>query len=184
MGSLRAARATPPPPSASEHPPASVALMRVNHAGEVAAQALYHGQAWGADAELRQFLVEASFEEQDHLHWCLERLKHLGGRPSYLEGLWYWGALGIGSLVGIFGKRYNLGFLAATEQLVAAHLEDHLAQLSEQDTASRAILEALLNDERKHAESATEQGGGALPRPVVSGMRLLAGLFKEVSRSV
>jgi len=153
----------------------SVALMRVNHAGEVAAQALYQGQALAArDGALRKNLERAAAEEDDHLTWCRGRLEELGGRPSYLDPLWYGGSLCIGIGAGLAGDRWSLGFVAETEHRVAAHLEGHLSRLPEQDRRSRAIVRQMRADEQAHALGAEEAGGVPLPRPVKRAMALAA----------
>ncbi len=142
----------------------SAALMRVNHAGEVAAQALYHGQALTAtDPALRRAMEQAAREEDDHLHWCRQRLDELDGRTSLLDPLWYAGALTFGAIAGIAGDRVNLGFLAETEHQVVAHLEDHLSKLPVSDARSRAVLEQMREDEAAHARTAEDRGAVELP---------------------
>ncbi len=151
---------------------ASAALMRVNHAGEVAAQALYHGQALTArDPELRRAMEQAAREEDDHLRWCRQRLDELGGRTSLLDPFWYAGALTFGAVAGIAGDRVNLGFLAETEHQVVAHLEDHLSRLPESDVRSRAVLEQMREDEAAHARGAEDRGAVDLPPLVKRAMR-------------
>jgi ubiquinone biosynthesis monooxygenase Coq7 len=150
-------------------------LMRVNHAGEVAAQGLYHGQALTARRpEIRAAMERAAREEGDHLAWCRDRLDELGDRPSLLAPLWYAGSVAIGSLAGAAGDRWSLGFMAETERQVEGHLEDHLSRLPEGDDRSRAILEQMKADEVKHAESAMAAGGAQLPAPVRLLMKLTA----------
>lgn len=145
----------------------SVALMRVNHAGEVAAQALYHGQSLTArDPDIAASLERAAVDEQDHLAWCRERVRELGGQTSVLDPVWYAGAFTLGALAGLAGDEWNLGFVAETERQVVAHLEDHLERLPEDDTRSRVILEQMKEDELRHGESAERQGGRALPPPI------------------
>ena len=148
-------------------------LMRVNHSGEVCAQALYQGQALTArNPEAAKALVQASDEETEHLAWCEHRLEELGSRKSLLNPLWYGGSLAMGVLAGALGDRWNLGFLAETERQVEAHLDDHLARLPPQDAKSRAIVEQMKADEIKHAETAIALGGAELPLPVKLAMQL------------
>jgi ubiquinone biosynthesis monooxygenase Coq7 len=150
-------------------------LMRVNHSGEVAAQALYQGQKLTARNEgIRDKLQQAAIEEQDHLAWCAERIAQLGGRRSLLDPFWYGGAFAIGALAGLIGDRVSLGFLAETERQVVAHLDDHLARLSEGDTESRAIIEQMKVDEAGHATTAVTAGAVELPAPVKTLMKLTA----------
>ena len=153
----------------------AIELMRVNHAGEVAAQALYEGQASSAtDPQLRASLQEAAAEEADHLHWCAERLDELGGHTSKLGPLWYFGSLAIGTVAGRSGDRWSLGFLAETEQQVSRHLQDHLAALPAADARSRVILEQMKRDEEVHATNAIERGGAPLPAPVRGLMQMVS----------
>lgn len=142
-------------------------LLRVDHAGEVSAQALYHGQALVARRPaLRELMNEAAREENDHLAWCEQRLHELASRPSYLGPLWYAGSFAIGSLAGAAGDRWSLGFLAETERQVVRHLEGHLQRLPGGDHRSRAILVQMRADEERHATTALHAGAAALPRPV------------------
>ena len=142
-------------------------LMRVNHAGEVAAQALYHGQALTARrGELRDLLDQAALEENDHLAWCEDRLKQLGSRTSYLAPFWYAGSFAIGALAGVAGDRWSLGFLAETEHQVVRHLDGHLAELPQGDERSRTIVTQMRDDESHHATTALRAGGVDLPPPV------------------
>ncbi len=142
----------------------SIALMRVNHAGEVAAQALYQGQAlFSRDASVKEKLALAANEELDHLVWTRERVQALGGRTSVLDPLWYAGAFAIGAAAGAVGDRVSLGFLQATEEQVEAHLASHLARLPPTDYESRAIVEQMKRDEASHAQTARESGATALP---------------------
>jgi len=142
-------------------------LMRINHAGEVAAQALYKGQALVArDEATRARLERAAAEENDHLAWCQERLESLDARPSLLSPIWYAGSFAIGALAGLAGDRWSLGFVVETERQVEAHLDHHLAELPPEDHASRAVLERMKDDEVRHADAAREAGGAELPRPV------------------
>jgi ubiquinone biosynthesis monooxygenase Coq7 len=150
----------------------SVRLMRVNHAGEVAAQGLYQGQALTArDPAVKEAMSQAAAEETDHLAWCEQRLRELNGRTSLLNPLWYLGSLGLGALAGAFGDRTSLGFIAETEKQVETHLRTHLDRLSPKDTRSRAILEQMTHDEIQHGAKAAEMGGAALPIPVTLAMR-------------
>ena len=153
----------------------SVRLMRVNHAGEVCAQALYQGQALTARAStIRAKLERAAREENDHLAWTAERVHELGGRTSLLDPLWYTGSLAIGAAAGLAGDRWSLGFLAETERQVVEHLEGHLRRLPPEDARSRAIVEQMRDDEGRHATTALEAGARELPRPVKALMRLTA----------
>lgn len=150
----------------------SISLMRVNHAGEVAAQALYQGQALTAKSSaVQQKLADASNEELDHLVWTRQRLDELGGHPSLLNPLWYSGAFAIGAIAGALGDKTSLGFLQATEEQVEAHLETHLSRLPAHDTASRAIVEQMKRDEGEHAQTARALGAKELPRSVQALMR-------------
>jgi ubiquinone biosynthesis monooxygenase Coq7 len=158
------------PPDAARH---AAGLMRVNHAGEVAAQALYYGQALVArDEATREHLLYAAREEGDHLAWCAERLGQLGSRPSLLNPLWFAGSATIGAVAGLIGDRVSLGFVAETERQVEAHLDDHLERLPGGDLQSRAILEQMREDEIRHGQDAIARGGEELPRPIQALMRL------------
>jgi ubiquinone biosynthesis monooxygenase Coq7 len=149
----------------------SAALMRVNHAGEIAAQALYHGQAAFAQRpEIRSLLLQAGREEADHLAWCEQRLVELGSRPSLLGPLWYAGSFAIGAAAALAGDRVSLGFVAETERQVEGHLDDHLSRLPPSDERSRAILEAMQRDEKAHGEAALAAGGAELPAPARAAM--------------
>lgn len=157
----------------------SVQLMRINHAGEVAAQGLYHGQALVArQPELRQQLLAAAREERDHLEWCAGRLAELGDGPSRLSPAWYAGSLAIGALAGLAGDRRSLGFVAETERQVSAHLDEHLRRLPEADARSRAVVSAMKQDEERHGAEALQAGGELPPAPVQGLMRAVAGLMK------
>jgi ubiquinone biosynthesis monooxygenase Coq7 len=139
-------------------------LMRVNHAGEIAAQALYHGQAFAArSATTRDQLLDAAREESDHLAWCEERLRELDGAPSLLNPFWYAGSFAIGALAALFGDRASLGFVAETERQVEGHLDEHIDRLPKPDMRSKAILAAMRADEMRHASSARAAGGIELP---------------------
>ncbi|MBK9624213.1 MAG: 2-polyprenyl-3-methyl-6-methoxy-1,4-benzoquinone monooxygenase [Rhodocyclaceae bacterium] len=150
----------------------AAALMRVNHCGEICAQALYQGQALTSkDPEVRQAMEYAAWQETEHLNWTERRITELGGRTSVLNPLWYSGSLAIGILAGKFGDRWNLGFLAETERQVEAHLQAHLERLPAQDMRSREVVAQMKQDEMAHAESAVEHGGVALPLPVRQAMQ-------------
>ncbi|HQU14472.1 MAG: demethoxyubiquinone hydroxylase family protein [Chromatiales bacterium 21-64-14] len=145
----------------------SARLIRVDHAGEVCAQALYQGQALTARRpEIRAKMQQACWEENDHLDWCAGRLRALGHRPSLLNPLWYAGSLAIGAAAGLAGDRWSLSFVAETEAQVGHHLDGHLSRLPTQDHKSRAILEQMKRDEARHATVALESGAAPLPAPV------------------
>jgi ubiquinone biosynthesis monooxygenase Coq7 len=151
------------------------ALMRVNHVGEVCAQALYASQALSThNPVLRQHFLEASKEEGDHLAWTRERLDELGARPSLLNPLWYAGAFGLGLLAGRLGDKVSLGFVMETERQVESHLASHLERLPQGDHASRAIVAQMKDDEARHAQEAEGAGGFELPAPVKALMRASA----------
>ncbi len=148
-------------------------LMRVNHAGEVAAQALYQGQALtSCDPVVRQAMRRSADEEIDHLDWCKKRLDELGGHTSYLNPVWYLGSFSIGTLAGLAGDKWSLGFVAETERQVVEHLQGHLRRLPEKDSKSRVILQQMMEDEARHGSVAMTTGGIELPAVVKSGMRL------------
>lgn len=150
-------------------------LMRVNNAGEVAAQGLYRGQALGArDQAVGAAMIEAAREENEHLDWCQRRLGELDARRSLLDGIWYWGSFTIGALAGSVGDKWSLGFVRETEEQVESHLERHLQRLPAQDSRSRAIIEAMRADEARHARQAAEAGAAELPRPVKTAMTLVS----------
>jgi ubiquinone biosynthesis monooxygenase Coq7 len=160
----------------------SIALMRVNHAGEVAAQALYHGQSLLARSErTRAQLRQAADEERDHLAWCAQRLRELGGRGSLLGPAWYAGSAAIGLLAACAGDRFSLGFVAETERQVEAHLDDHLARLPESDTRSRLILERMREEEARHGAAARLGGGAALPTAARRLMAFGGGLLRRIA---
>jgi ubiquinone biosynthesis monooxygenase Coq7 len=170
-------------PLSSEETQLSTRLMRVNHAGEISAQALYNGQAWVAkNDQTRALLWQAAKEEGDHLVWCQVRLQELGSHTSYLNPLWYTGSFMIGALAGLIGDKYSLGFLAETEHQVEQHLSDHLEKLPEHDYASQAILEQMRIDERQHAQTALEHGGVELPFPVKLLMKLTSKVMTTLSK--
>ena len=173
--------------SARAHPDASVpdanmdeaekkhaaALMRVNHSGEICAQALYQGQALTArDPVVQQKLQQAAQEETEHLAWTAKRVHELGGHLSLLNPFWYTGSLAIGAIAGLLGDKWNLGFLAETERQVGHHLQSHLDRLPQQDEKSRAIVKQMYTDETGHADMATSLGGVGLPQPVQLAMKL------------
>lgn len=148
-------------------------LMRVNHVGEVCAQALYQGQALTARSDhVRAAMQQAAREENDHLAWCKTRLAELDSHPSYLNPLWYAGSFGIGAVAGAAGDAWSLGFVAETERQVVRHLERHLRELPSQDFKSRAILEQMKEDEAGHATAAIEAGAKNLPAPVRLAMKM------------
>ena len=160
-------------------------LMRVNHVGEVCAQALYVGQAAVArDPATRDALLEAAREETDHLAWCADRLRELDDRPSLLNPLWYAGSYAIGVLAGLRGDGWNLGFVAETERQVEAHLDEHLRDLPEADLRSRAILEVMKADEARHAANAEQAGARVLPPPIPTLMAGASALMKKVAYRV
>ncbi len=157
-------------------------LMRVNHVGEVCAQALYYGQAAVArDPVTRAQLLAAAAEETDHLAWCGERLHQLDSRPSLLNPLWYAGSYAIGALAGLHGDGWNLGFVVETERQVEAHLQEHLQSLPEADARSRAIVQVMKEDEARHADNAQAAGARALPEPVQHAMRAASALMKAIA---
>jgi ubiquinone biosynthesis monooxygenase Coq7 len=150
-------------------------LMRVNHVGEICAQALYQGQALTArDPDAKAALQQAAWEETEHLNWCESRLNALGGRRSLLNPLWYTGSLAIGVTAGLIGDKWNLGFLAETERQVCAHLESHLNTLPAQDAKSRAVVAQMKDDEARHATTAIHHGAAELPLPVRLAMKVSA----------
>lgn len=157
-------------------------LMRVNHAGEVSAQALYLGQAAVArDPAIREHLLEAAAQEQDHLAWCAERLAELGSAPSRFDPAWFAGAWAMGALAGLAGDRTSLGFVVETERQVEAHLGEHLTQLPEQDARSRAVVARMQADEARHGQEASAAGAELLPEPVPRLMALAAAVMKWVA---
>ncbi|MGH8704606.1 MAG: 2-polyprenyl-3-methyl-6-methoxy-1,4-benzoquinone monooxygenase [Burkholderiales bacterium] len=163
----------------------AAALMRVNHVGEVCAQALYQGQALTArEPDHRRALERAAREEEDHLAWSAERIRELGGRPSLLNPLWYAGSFAIGIAAGAAGDRWNLAFLAETERQVEEHLSGHLQRLSPEDRCTRVVVEAMRADEAKHRASAIALGAADLPAPLRVGMRALARVMTAVAYHV
>ena len=163
----------------------SAALMRVNHCGEVCAQALYQGQALASkDEHIKEALSQAAKEEEDHLAWCEQRIAELGGRTSLLNPLWFAGSLGIGYAAGRLGDAWNLGFLKETETQVERHLHGHLDRLSPQDEKTRTIVEAMKIDEAQHAHTAQTLGARELPPPVKAVMKLSAKVMTTLSHRI
>jgi ubiquinone biosynthesis monooxygenase Coq7 len=163
----------------------AAALMRVNHCGEICAQALYQGQALASENEgLRQTLGEAAREEEDHLAWTEQRIAELGGRTSLLNPLWYAGSLAIGFAAGKAGDAWNLGFLKETERQVEAHLQRHLDRLSPRDAKTRAVVEVMQRDEAGHARMAESLGARELPGFVKAAMRAAAKVMTSLSYRV
>ena len=160
----------------------SARLMRVNHSGEVAAQALYHGQALTASRpEVAGAMRKAAAEESDHLAWCEQRLRELKGRTSLLNPVWYAGSFAIGAIAGALGDRASLGFVAETERQVESHLRSHVAKLGAADPRSRAILEQMTHDEMQHGAQAASLGGQELPFAVAAAMRITSRLMTRGS---
>lgn len=160
----------------------AAALMRVNHVGEVCAQALYQGQLLTArDPRARLTLQQAAREEEDHLAWSEERIGELDGRTSLLNPLWYAGAFTIGTIAGAVGDRWNLGFLAETERQVEQHLSGHLEKLPREDQRTRVLVEAMRADEAKHRDTALRLGAAELPGPVKLAMRFASGVMTRVA---
>jgi ubiquinone biosynthesis monooxygenase Coq7 len=157
-------------------------LMRVNHAGEIAAQALYHGQALTArDPAIRRSLLDAARDETDHLAWCEARVRELDSHTSLLSPLWYAGAFAIGAVTGLAGDRTSLGFVAETEKQVVEHLESHLHELPPDDERSRRIVEQMQTDEGRHGADARQAGGRDLPRPIRELMRRTARIMTRTA---
>lgn len=157
-------------------------LMRVNHSGEVCAQALYHGQAMTAKLpNVRREMEQAAIEEQDHLAWCEDRLKELESHTSLLNPVWYGLSFGMGAIAGIAGDKYSLGFVAETERQVSLHLQHHISQLPPHDERSRRILEQMNEDELHHRETALNAGGVELPVPVKITMTAISKLMTKTS---
>lgn len=157
-------------------------LMRVNHAGEVAAQALYQGHASVArDKNIEDQMKRAADEEFDHLAWCEQRIHELGYEPSRLSPLWYAGAYAIGAASGVMGDKWSLGFIAETEKQVCSHLDSHLDHLPDEDRKSRAIVEQMRDEEEEHGENAVDAGAAELPRPIVHLMRATAKVMTKMA---
>lgn len=173
-GAAAAARPSPAGARAEgDEPDVSAGLMRVNHTGEICAQALYSGQSlFARDPGVRKALQTAAAEERDHLAWCRARLDELGSRPSLLDPLWYAASFGLGMASGLAGDRWSMGFLAETEAQVERHLEGHLDRLPATDARSRAVVEQMRDDENRHGRMGRELGGRELPLPVRAAMRL------------
>lgn len=165
-------------PLSSDEMQLSARLMRVNHTGEVCAQALYRGQALTArDDQVTETMSTAALEEEDHLVWCEDRISALGSHVSYLNPIWYLGSIAMGAIAGSMGNRINLGFVAATEEEVVEHLQEHLQKLPANDAQSRVILEQMKKDEARHAHRALASGGSVFPAPVKSLMRAVSRLM-------
>ncbi|MFA9439598.1 2-polyprenyl-3-methyl-6-methoxy-1,4-benzoquinone monooxygenase [Uliginosibacterium sp. sgz301328] len=183
----RSTRGTPgadlPEASLSEDDKRHVAaLMRINHVGEICAQALYQGQALTSrDPALRESLEHAAHEETEHLAWTASRISELGGRTSLLNPLWYAGSLALGVAAGVAGDKWNLGFLAETERQVESHLKEHLDQLPLGDGRSRAILDQMKVDEAEHAATAVRLGAAELPAPIKGAMRAMSQVMKKTA---
>jgi 3-demethoxyubiquinol 3-hydroxylase len=182
----RASRGLPEAPGAEDLSKserlASARLMRVNHSGEVAAQALYQGQALTArDPTVKSAMRESAAEEIDHLAWCEQRLGELKGRTSLLNPLWYLGSFAIGAIAGALGDGPSLGFITETEKQVESHLRGHLERLDPKDSRSRAILEQMTHDEARHGAKAASMGGRPLPYPVTLAMRATSSLMTKGS---
>lgn len=160
-------------------------LMRVNHSGEVCAQALYQGQALTAKlSRVRTEMELAAEEEVDHLAWCQERVQQLGSHTSVLNPLWYGLSFGLGATAGLIGDKVSLGFVAATEEQVCKHLESHLQSLPPQDEKSRAVVSQMLKDEAQHAQTALQAGGHRFPTPVKAAMSLVSKAMTKASYRV
>jgi len=160
----------------------AAALMRVNHCGEVCAQALYQGQALASsNDDIKDALAKAAREEADHLAWSAQRIRELGGRLSLLNPLWYAGSLALGYAAGRLGERWNLGFLAETERQVEQHLQGHVERLGGRDAKTRALIEGMRREEAEHRRTAEELGARDLPAPARRGMRLAARLMTALS---
>ncbi len=175
----------PEKPLTKQQKNTAAGLMRVNHAGEMAAQALYQGQSLTArDPLLSEKLAYASQEECDHLNWCRRRLSELDAKPSRLDPFWYLGSLTIGMAAGIAGDRWNLGFLAETEYQVVRHLDSHLQRLPENDARSRAIVSQMKEDELGHAHLAEDLGAAKLPAPIKSLMKLSSKVMTHLAERI
>lgn len=160
----------------------AASLMRVNHAGEIAAQALYHGQAaFARRPEVKTMLEQAAREEADHLAWCEQRLRELGSRPSLLGPLWYAGSFAIGAAAALAGDRVSLGFVSETERQVEGHIDSHLERLPAADTKSRAVLEVMRADEIAHGAQAREAGGVELPTAARAAMQATSKVMTQTS---
>jgi ubiquinone biosynthesis monooxygenase Coq7 len=160
----------------------AAALMRINHVGEVCAQALYSGQALTSrNPQIVQSLQHAANEETDHLAWCEARINELGGRKSWLNPVWYVGSFTLGAVAGAMNDKWNLGFLAETERQVSSHLQSHLNKLSESDIKTRTIVSQMQQDETEHAEEAKALGASDLPEPVKAGMEFASKIMTSTA---
>ncbi len=184
------AHAARPRPDAALEEPAlddrskqhAAALMRINHVGEVCAQALYSGQALTSkNPQIVKALAHAAAEETDHLAWCETRINELGGRKSLLNPLWYAGSFTLGAMAGALGDKWNLGFLAETENQVSAHLQNHLQQLSDADIKTRTIVNQMQQDEAAHASEANALGASELPAPIKAGMKIASKIMTHTA---
>jgi ubiquinone biosynthesis monooxygenase Coq7 len=192
-GGVTAARPNPAGPKVAESDAGldaaakrhAAGLMRVNHVGEVCAQALYRGQAAAIPSqESAEFFLEAAAEEVDHLGWCSQRLRELDSRPSLLNPIWYAGSFALGMLASRAGSAQSMGFMAETERQVEAHLEGHLNELPVADVRSRAIVQKMKQDEAKHRVSAEHRGAQVLPKPLRSVMRLMASMMTKTAYKI
>jgi len=157
-------------------------LMRVNHAGEVAAQGLYQGHAtFARDAQMERQMQQAANEEFDHLAWCEQRLAELNAGPSMLSPIWYGGAFAIGAASGVLGDKWSLGFIAETEKQVCAHLDSHLEHLPDEDSKSRAIVRQMRDEEQEHGDNAIAAGAADLPAPLQRLMQLTAKVMTKTA---
>jgi ubiquinone biosynthesis monooxygenase Coq7 len=169
----------------SEEQKTSLSLMRVNHAGEVSAQALYQGQALTAKLpDVREAMERAAIEENDHLVWCEQRIHQHGGHKSVLNPVWYAGSFAIGAFAGALGDKWSLGFVAETEKQVIKHIDSHLEKISKTDIKSRAVLEQMKLDEAHHGTVALEAGGAELPRPVKVVMTMMSKVMTSTSHKI
>lgn len=160
----------------------SARLMRINHSGEVAAQALYQGQAFTArDDEVKQQMQRSAQEENDHLDWCEKRVKNLGSHTSYLNPLWYTGSLLIGAIAGATGDKWSLGFVVETEKQVGKHLAEHLQHLPAEDHKSRVVLKQMEIDEAQHADKAQQAGAARLPAPIKGIMKVTSKVMTKTA---
>lgn len=160
----------------------AASLMRINHTGEVCAQALYQGQALTARLpDVRESMDQAAREEIDHLSWCETRLQELDSRPSVLNPAFYALSFGVGAVAGLVGDKWSLGFVGETEKQVCEHLQDHLDKLPADDQKSKAILSQMIIDEKTHGDAAMAAGGAELPLPIKAGMKLMAGVMKTLT---
>jgi len=166
----------------SEEKRHAASLMRINHCGEVCAQALYNGQALTAkNPETVKALEQASKEETEHLAWCEKRIQELGSHTSFLNPIWYAGSFTLGAIAGALGDKWNLGFLAETERQVGKHLNHHLETLPSNDTKSRAILEQMKIDEADHAKTAVHLGAAELPAPIKAAMQSMSKIMTKTT---